>query len=73
MIIEGNKDSNTKFEIRSEYDGNIDQLRRWTLQTDNDFIEEWQADNKGNIHLVAQADIDSGYRVVLTPHFNAAS
>jgi len=67
-ILEDNKDTNTKFEIRSEYDGNIDELRRWTLQIDNDFIEEWQADSQGNVHLVAQTDVDSGYRVVLTPH-----
>ncbi|HDL01185.1 MAG TPA: hypothetical protein ENH23_03020 [candidate division Zixibacteria bacterium] len=68
IILEDNKNTNTKFEIHGEYDSKMDESRKWILKIDHDFIEEWQADNKGNVHLVAQTDIDSGYRVVLTPH-----
>ncbi|MFV2005441.1 MAG: hypothetical protein ACC650_09550 [Gammaproteobacteria bacterium] len=68
IILEDNKNSSTKFEIHSEFDGEVGELRKWSLKIDNDFIEEWEADSEGNIHLVAQTDVDSGYRVVFSPH-----
>jgi len=68
MILTGDESTITKFEIRGEFDSGIGDLRKWFLKIDNDFIEEWEADSKGSIHLVAQTDVDSGYRVEFTPH-----
>ncbi len=65
---EGSIAADTKFEIHSEHVELADEIRSWSLKLDNDFIEEWRADNKGNVHLVAQTDVGSGYRVVFTPH-----
>lgn len=59
---------NTNYELRRELDSDIGQLKSWSVKIDNDFIEEWATDNKGNVHLVAETDIDAGYRVELTPH-----
>lgn len=68
IISEDNIAVDTKFEIHSEHIEPLDEVRSWSLKVDNDFIEEWQADSKGNVHLVAQTDVGSGYRVVFTPH-----
>ena len=68
MILKDDKNNNTKYELRGEFDSKVGELRKWSLKIDNDFIEEWEADSKGSIHLVAQTDIDSGYRVEFTPH-----
>ncbi|RLC97035.1 MAG: hypothetical protein DRI46_13315 [Chloroflexi bacterium] len=68
MILTDDEDTVTKFEIRREMDSKIGEERKWSLEIDDDFIEEWQADSKGNIHLTAQTDVDSGYRVEFTPH-----
>lgn len=67
-ILKDNKNTITKFEMRSEFDSEISDLRKWSLKIDNDFIEEWESDSKWSIHLVAQTDVDSGYWVVFTPH-----
>lgn len=56
------------FETHSKVDSGKDKLKKWTLKIDNDFIEEWRVDSEGNVHLVAQTDLNSGYRVVLSPH-----
>jgi len=68
LILKNDKNTNTKYEFRDELDSKVGELRKWSLKNDNDFIEEWEADSKGSIHLVAQTDVDSGYRVVFTPH-----
>jgi len=68
IILKDNDDTITKFEKRSEFDSGIGKSRKWSTEVDNDFIEEWESDSKGNIHLVAQSDVDSGYRVVLVQH-----
>jgi len=68
MILKDDKSTNTKYELRGEFDSGVGKLRKWSLKIDNDFIEEWEADSKGSIHFVAQTDIDSGYRVAFTPH-----
>ncbi len=68
LLQEDNKKSETKFEWHSKFDDKIDGTKLWSLKVDNDFIEEWKADSFGNVHLMAQTDIDSGYRVTLMPH-----
>ena len=68
MLLKDDKNNNTKYELRSELDSKVGELRKWSLKIDNAFIEEWEADSKGSIHLVAQTDVDSGYRVVFSPH-----
>ena len=68
MILKDDKSTNTKYELRGEFDSKVGELKKWSLKIDNDFIEEWEADSKGSIHLVAQTDVDSGYRVEFTPH-----
>jgi hypothetical protein len=68
MIVKDDYNPGTKFEIRSEIEGALDESRKWSLKVDNDFIEEWKADAEGNVHLQAQTDLDSGYRVEISPH-----
>jgi len=68
MLATDDENTVTKFEMRSEIDLEIGKARKWSLEIDNDFIEEWEADNTGGIHMTAQTDVDSGYRVEFTPH-----
>jgi len=68
MLLTDDENTSTKFEIRSESENGMGKLRKWSLKIDNDFIEEWAADREGSIHLMAQTDINSGYRVVFSPH-----
>ena len=68
MMAKEDDEPDTKFEIHGEYSIGSDGSRRWISKIDDDFIEEWQADSKGNVHLIAQTDVESGYRVVFTPH-----
>ena len=49
MILNGEKSTDTRYEKRGGFDSKVDDIRKWSLKIDNDFIEEWQADSKGNI------------------------
>lgn len=55
-------------ELHSPLKGQVDGRKYWTVTIGERFIEEWVADGKGNVHLIAQTDNDSGYRVELSPH-----
>lgn len=67
-VLKDDGSSHKRFELHTEDSGNNTELKKWTLNIDDSFIEEWMSDSRGDVHLVAQTDVDSGYRVVITPH-----
>lgn len=68
QMLSVDETSATKFEIHHDVNRKLREVKTWSLRIDNDFIEEWKADCKGNVHLLAQTHVDSGYRVVFAKH-----
>lgn len=57
----------SEFEIHGPYtEGENGKI--WNRTINNDLIEEWLVDKAGNIHLLSETSLDSGYKVKLQSH-----